>query len=137
MTLILVRLATLAAVVAFCATLAYWAITLQSHDTALPPTAPPPPALQASAAADLFGGRPTGPAQTDVHVVGILNLGPNQAAAIVSTDSGSPHVFSVGSTLEGGTRIAEVRSNSIVLDHNGHKSEVFVPKSEEASGYLR
>ena len=121
-----------------CATLTYWAVTLrtQSHitpDAALAARTP----LSVDDAAQLFGGQQDNHAH-DIHLLGVLNLG-SRVAAILSV--GDDPVHAVGLDQQIGTvgTLAEVRARSIVIDHHGARSEVFMPATAPGAAtiYMR
>jgi general secretion pathway protein C len=119
------RLVSLALFALLCATLTYWIITLMQH-----PAAPSPAAIaqvepSAADAAQLFGSQPTH--TTQIQLVGVLAISAREAAAIVSYAGEPPHAIALGQLVGGGSTLSEVRSRSIIIDHNGTKTEVTMP----------
>jgi general secretion pathway protein C len=51
------------------------------------------------------------------------------AAAIVSVGDEPPHEISLGGRLGEDSTLAQVRARSIIVDHNGARSEVFLPST--------
>lgn len=119
------RLVSLALFALFCATLTYWVITLTQR-----PAAPSQAAIaqvepSAGDAAQLFGSQPT--RATQIQLIGVLGLGPNEGAAIVSFNGEPPHAVALGSGVGGGATLSEVRSRSIIVERNGVRTEVSMP----------
>jgi general secretion pathway protein C len=121
-----VRLLSFALFAVFCATLAYWAITLTAH---------PAPPQQAAAvrspvavqdAATLFGGQLTRDANRSIKLFGILALGEG-GAAIVGAGDAPPRAVALGGAIMQGVKLDEVKARSIVVDRNGARSEIFLP----------
>ncbi|WJF90315.1 general secretion pathway protein GspC [Paraburkholderia bonniea] len=121
-----IRLLALALFAVFCATLTYWAITLTSHNGAPLPAAAVRAPVSVEQTATLFGGQLTRSINQDVRLFGVLALREG-AAAIISTGGEPSRAVSLGSTIMQGATLAEIRSRSIVVDHNGVHSEVFLP----------
>lgn len=123
-----IRLLSLAMFAVFCATLTYWVVVL----TARPPAAPRAAAVAASVsvedAATLFGGKLTREVNRSIKLFGVLALG-RGAAAIVSVGDEPPHAISLGGRLGEETKLAEVRARSIIVDHHGARSEIFLPSN--------
>jgi general secretion pathway protein C len=120
------RLLSLALFAVFCATLTFWVVTLTSHSDVPLPAATARAPVSSDQSAALFGGQLTRDANRNVHLFGILALREG-AAAIVSTGDEPPHAVSLGSAIMQGSKLAEVRPRSIIIDHNGVRSEVFLP----------
>ncbi|HTJ95152.1 MAG TPA: hypothetical protein VL424_18815, partial [Pararobbsia sp.] len=57
----------------------------------------------------------------------VLGLSSHEGAAIVSYNGEPPHAVALGQTVGGGSTLSEVRSRSIIIDHNGAKTEVTMP----------
>jgi general secretion pathway protein C len=130
------RILSLALFAALCATATYWAITLSAHQAPLPAAAARAP-LRTEDAAALFGGQLThGPVQ-DIHLFGILAL--RQGAAAIIGAGGEPaRAISLGGNIMQGTKLAEVRPRSIVIDRNGAHTEIFLPANAPgATIYVR
>ncbi|RKP59343.1 type II secretion system protein N [Pararobbsia silviterrae] len=119
------RLVSLALFAVLCATLTYWAITLTQHPAAPSQAAAAQVEPGVGDAAQLFGSQPT--RATQVQLIGVLGLGDHQGAAIVSYNGEPPHAVALGQVVGGGATLSEVRSRSIVIEHNGVKSEITMP----------
>jgi general secretion pathway protein C len=126
MNAIQIRLLSLALFALFCATLAYWIITLTSMSGAPLPAAAVRAPVSVEQAATLFGGQLQRNANQDVHLFGILAL-QEGAAAIISTGGEPPRAVALGSTFMQGAKLSEVRARSIIIDRNGVRSEIFLP----------
>ena len=121
------RLVSLALFALLCATLTYWIITLTQH-----PAAPSPAAIaqvepSAAEAAQLFGSQPAH--ATQIQVIGVLGLGDHDGAAIVSYNGEPPHAVALGGGVGGNSTLSEIRSRSIVVEHNGAKTEITMPNN--------
>lgn len=120
-----------------CATLTYWVVTLrtQSHlapDAVLAARTPP----SVDDAARLFGGQQDNRAH-DIHLLGVLNLG-NRVAAILSVGDEPAHAVGIDQKIGTAGTLAEVRARSIVIDHHGVRSEIFMPSAGSGSTiYMR
>jgi len=121
-----------------CATLTYWVVTLRTQSQVAPDAvlaAHTPPSVDDAAL--LFGGQQDNHAH-DIHLLGVLNLG-SRVAAILSV--GDDPVRAVGLDQQIGTAgtLAEVRARSIVIDHHGARSEVFMPAAAPGAAtiYMR
>jgi len=133
-----VRLASLTLFALLCGLCAYWAIEL----TRTPARTEPPVAVAGAPsineAEQLFGGSGQLAGAQQLHVVGILSLGPGKgAAAIISSSDGVTHTLTAGQSFDRDTRVAEVRAQSVILEHGRERSELFLNKPAVASGYLR
>jgi general secretion pathway protein C len=107
---------------AFGATVAYWLMVLQRTQ---PETLPTPPAATQSyaEAADLFGGRLHPQPDQTVRLSGVLVLREG-AAAILSVGGTSARAVSQGAIVAPGIKLASVRESSVVIEHNGIRSEI-------------
>ncbi|WP_181321764.1 general secretion pathway protein GspC [Trinickia symbiotica] len=121
-----VRLLSLFMFAVFCATLAYWIVVLSARPPAPPRAAAVAQTASVDDAATLFGGKLTPAINRAIKLFGILSLREG-AAAIVSVGDEPPHAISLGGSLGDDSKLAEVRARSIVIDHNGARSEVFLP----------
>ncbi|KAF1050742.1 MAG: hypothetical protein GAK41_01500 [Burkholderia gladioli] len=130
-----IRILSLALFAALCATATYWAITLSAHQAPLPAAARAP--LRTEDAAALFGGQLTHNPVQDIHLFGILALRQG-AAAIIGADDEPARAITLGSDIMQGTKLAEVRARSIVIDRNGAHTEIFLPANAPgATIYVR
>ncbi|MEX3628735.1 MAG: hypothetical protein VB138_03840 [Burkholderia sp.] len=120
-----IRILSLALFAALCATATYWAITLSAHQAPLPAAAARAP-LRTEDAAVLFGGQLTHNPVEDIHLFGILSLRQG-AAAIVGIGGDPARTITLGGDISQGTKLAEVRTRSIVIDRNGAHAEIFLP----------
>ncbi|QGA36252.1 general secretion pathway protein GspC [Burkholderia glumae] len=120
-----IRILSLALFAALCATATYWAITLSAHQAPLPAAAVRAP-LRTEDAAVLFGGQLTHNPVEDVHLFGILALRQG-AAAIVGIGDNPTRTITIGDQIAQGTKLAEVRARSIVIDRKGARTEIFLP----------
>jgi len=120
-----------------CATLTYWTVTLrtQSHltsDAVLAGRTPP----SVDDAARLFGGQQDNRAH-DIHLLGVLNLG-KRVAAILSVGDDPVHAVGINQQVGTAGTLAEVRARSIVIEHHGVRSEVFMPAAgADSTIYMR
>jgi general secretion pathway protein C len=133
-----VHLASLLLFALLCALCTYWFITL-THD-ATPPVAvlPLAPAPSLADSQRLLGGSGDRIASQQFHVVGIMSLGPGQgAAAIIASSDGVTHTLAAGQSFDRDTSVAEVRAESVILQHGKQRSELFLAKPAQANGYLR
>ncbi|ACR27240.1 type II secretion system protein N [Burkholderia glumae] len=120
-----IRILSLALFAALCATATYWAITLSAHQAPLPAAAVRAP-LRTEDAAVLFGGQLTHNPVEDVHLFGILALRQG-AAAIVGIGDNPTRTITIGDQIAQGTKLAEVRARSIIIDRKGARTEIFLP----------
>ncbi len=121
-----VRLLSFVAFAILCATLTYWAVQLTARPSPPPPAASVAPAVSVEDATTLFGGKLTREVNRSIKLFGILALSKG-AAAIVSIGDEPPHAISLGGRLGEGSTLAQVRARSIIVEHNGARSEVFLP----------
>lgn len=121
-----VRLLSLLMFAIFCATLTYWIVVLSARPPAPPRAAVVTQSVSIDDAATLFGGKLTAEVNRSVKLFGILALNEG-AAAIVSFGDEPAHAISLGGKIGGDSKLAEVRARSIVVDHNGARSEIFLP----------
>ncbi|MGI4861162.1 MAG: type II secretion system protein N [Janthinobacterium lividum] len=116
----------LAALGLFCATLTYWVIKLGTPLPAPVGAASAQAPVSLSAAAGLFGDDRA--QDTRLHLSGILSLGSGRgAAAIISVDNGPAQAIAVGNHVVSDITLSEVRANSVIVDHDGARSEVTLP----------
>ncbi|MGS1005461.1 type II secretion system protein N [Burkholderia glumae] len=120
-----IRILSLALFAALCATATYWAITLSAHQAPLPAAAVRAP-LRTEDAAVLFGGQLTHNPVEDVHLFGILALRQG-AAAIVGIGDNPTRTITIGDQIAQGTKLAEVRARSIIIERKGARTEIFLP----------
>jgi general secretion pathway protein C len=121
-----IRLLSLAAFAVFCATATSWALTLATSRATPVQAAAAQPPVSLDEAATLFGGKLDKRPVQDIHLFGILAL-QQGAAAIVSVGSEPAKAVSLGGPLGQDSTLAEVRPRSIVIDHHGVHSEIFLP----------
>ncbi|HEY1608526.1 MAG TPA: hypothetical protein VGG24_04625 [Paraburkholderia sp.] len=121
-----IRLVSLAAFAVFCATAAWWGINVATHRPTTVDAAAAHVPLSVDEAATLFGGKPAQKSAENIQLSGILSLAQG-AAAIVSVDGGPPKAVALGGLVGENGKLAEVRARSIVIDHHGVHSEVFLP----------
>jgi general secretion pathway protein C len=126
-----IRLLSLALFAVFCATLTYWIVVLTAHHAPPPPAAAVAPSVSVEDAAALFGGKLTREVNRNIKLVGILSLREG-AAAIIGVGDDPARALALGSKITEGTTLSEVRARSIVIDHNGVRSEV--PLAPNAGG---
>ncbi len=121
-----IRLLSLALFAVLCATLTYWFVVLTARPAPPPPAAAVAPSVSIEDAAALFGGKLTHEVNRNIKLVGILALREG-AAAIVSVGDEAAHAISLGSKIsDDGTKLAEVRAHSIIVDRNGTRSEIML-----------
>jgi general secretion pathway protein C len=118
-----------------------WMVTgaLGARST-LPATAAPPAAvssLEVIKAARLFGALPgaagtaaVAPVTTQgLTLVGVLaSTDPRGGRAIIGESGGSTRVYAVGATLPGGSRLAEVYPDRVILDRGGGFETLPLPR---------
>lgn len=132
-----IRLLSFALFAVFCATLTYWIVVLTARPAPPPPAAAVAPSVSVEDASALFGGKLTHEANRNIKLVGILALREG-AAAIVGVGDEPPHAIALGNKIAEGTTLAEVRARSIVIDHNGVRSEVqLAPDAGGPTIYVR
>lgn len=145
---LLPRVASLALFAVLCATVTYWAVTVQGARRSVPDAVMAgSEAASVDQAGDLFGSSEH--VNHEVRLLGVLALGGRAAAAILSVGDGTPHAVALGGSIGGSvagtsgnsaadaTKLVEVRARSVVIEHNGVRSEVFLPTGSDASIYLR
>lgn len=116
-------LITLAACAIFCATLAYWIVTLMTPAPQALGAATVRAPVELTAAEHLFGEDRV--QDTRFRLAGILSLGSGRgAAAIVSVDGAPARAIPIGGTIASDVTLSEVRARSIVIDRHGIHSEV-------------
>ena len=94
--------------------------------------------LEAVKAARLFGTLESAPAQTAVAatistqglvLVGVLaQTDPLAGRAIIGESAGAARVYAVGGTLPGGSRLAEVYADRVILDRGGSLETLPLPR---------
>lgn len=126
MTTLQVRLLSFVTFAIFCATITYWAIVLSARPPAAPAAAAVAPSVSVEDATTLFGGKLTRDVNRSIKLFGILALREG-AAAIIGVGDEPPHAIALGGRVGEDAKLAEVRPRSIVIDHNGVRSEVFLP----------
>ncbi|GLU35862.1 general secretion pathway protein GspC [Trinickia caryophylli] len=126
MTTLQIRLLSFVTFAVFCATITYWVIVLSARPPAAPPAAAVAPSVSVEDATALFGGKLTRDVNRSIKLFGILALREG-AAAIVGVGDEPPHAIALGGRIGEDSKLAEVRPRSIVIDHNGVRSEVFLP----------
>jgi general secretion pathway protein C len=126
-----IRLLSFALFAVFCATLAYWIVVLTARPAPPPPAAAVAQNVSVQDATSLFGGQLTHQVNRNIKLVGILALSEG-AAAIVGVGDEPAHAIGLGNKITDGTTLAEVRARSIIIDHNGVRSEV--PLAPDAGG---
>ena len=120
-----IRLVSLALFGLFCATLTYWVITLTQRPAAPSQAAAAQVEPSASDAAQLFGSQPT--RATQIQLIGVLGISNHEGAAIVSYNGEPPHAVALGQGVGGGSTLNEIRTRSVIIEHNGAKTEVTMP----------
>jgi general secretion pathway protein C len=121
-----IRLLSLALFAVFCATLTYWVVTLTALSGAPVPAAEVRAPVPVDEAGTLFGGQLQRTANQDIRLFGILALREG-AAAIVSSGGEPPHAVALGNPIMQGTKLVAVHARSIVIEHNGTRSEIYLP----------
>jgi general secretion pathway protein C len=131
-----IRLVSLLVFALLCVLVTYWFITLTRGAPVAASVTPPPAPPAVASAENLFGSADHGSQQ--FHVVGILALGPGQgAAAIIGSADGATRILAAGQSFDRDTRIAEVKSDSVIIEHGHQRSEVFLAKPAQSMGYVR
>jgi len=121
-----IRLLSLAAFAAFCATAAWWTLEIAASRAAPVQAAAAQAPVSVSEAGTLFGGKLEHNVVQDIHLFGILAL-QQGAAAIVSVGGEPAKAISLGGPVGQDATLAEVRARSIVIDRHGVHSEIFLP----------
>lgn len=108
----------------------YWSVRIFTPaPTSAPPPLPPPPLRDPdpSAAARMFGkvDIPTVVA-TNVQALGAFAAGRDSSAVLV-VDGKPPRVFLIGQEVAPGMKLAEVSSETVVLDTSSGRVEVRMP----------
>jgi len=132
------RLASFALCALLCASATYWAVTLGASSRSVPEAvmASHPPDATVDDAALLFGGQHDN-VNHEIRLLGVMSLG-QRAAAILSVGDDAPHVVGLAQPIGNAGTLAEVRTRSIVIEHHGVRSEVFLPSSaQDANIYIR
>lgn len=113
-------LATVLALVALSASIAYWVMQLNPPPTRPLASAPlavaPPPSVDA--AATLFGGQVATAVVTNYVLTGVIASGA-QGVAIIVADGGLPKALKIGRELAPGITLNEVYSRYVTLLDNG------------------
>ena len=133
-----VRLAALVLFALLCVLCTYWFMALTRPAAPAEALAPPlaPPSL--ASAEQLFGGSGQQAGAQQLHVVGILSFGRGKgAAAIIASADGTTHTLAAGQSFDRETRVAEVRAQSVILEHGHERTELFLGKPAQSNGYLR
>lgn len=126
-----VRITSFVLVGLFCATVTYWGITLTSHQTTpLAAASASRAPLKIDYANRLFGGQ-ANPVRSDFQLAGVLAQ-EHGAAAIIGLTGQPLRAVSVGQPIDQNTRLHEVRARSVIIEHSGVKSEVFLPALTDA-----
>lgn len=121
-----IRLLSLAAFAAFCATAAWWTLEIATTRAAPVQAAAAQAPVSLDQAGTLFGGKLEHNVAQDIHLFGILALSQG-AAAIVSVGGEPARAISLGGPIGQDSKLAEVRARSIVIDRHGVHSEIFLP----------
>jgi general secretion pathway protein C len=127
-------LATLALFMLLCAIAAYWALVLFAPRSPIAPAGASAeraalPELQL--ASQLFGATPgmvTAAAASNIQVIGIVAAG-RRGSAILAVDGKPAKSFAVGEQLSSSQRLAEVRTDAVVVVGVGAPIELPVPES--------
>ncbi len=127
-------LATLALFALLCAILAYWSMILLAPRSPIAPASALAgrdalPELQL--ASQLFGttqGAAAAAAASNIQVLGIVAAG-RRGSAILAIDGKAPRPFAVGEALSPTQRLAEVRSNAVIVAGAGEPLELPAPES--------
>jgi len=96
-----------------------------------------PATLDATGGAALFGAAPDQANRGDVQLLGLLAFDPHHAAAIVSVGGEAARVVRVNGAIGNAATLAEVRSRSIVVEHNGVRREIALPTIDSPNAFVR
>ncbi|MYZ43394.1 general secretion pathway protein GspC [Schauerella aestuarii] len=112
------------------------ALLLAPHPGALPPAimAAPPPSIDTSPAARLFGKNEA--LTTQVVVAGIIS-GEESGAAVLKIDGGPAAAWRVGQEIAPGLVLIGVDANGIELERDSGKLRVSAPQSDAAVAGIR
>lgn len=128
------RLSSLVLFALLCAVLAYWVMQLRAPTPAIVPSGsvlPPPPVLDASLHARLFGGAVSANTSINIRVVGVVapTIGAAPGIALLTIDDKPPRAYSTGQTIAPGAVLREVHADRVVLDQGGAQTELSVPQA--------
>ncbi|WP_144152930.1 type II secretion system protein N [Paraburkholderia sp. BCC1885] len=129
-------LAAIAAIVLFVAVLAWWTWIFHTPAPQAPARPAPPPSIDASAGATLFGAEPDRGRHDQVQLLGILAFDPKHAAAIISVGDGATHVVRLNGAVADATTLHEVRAHSIIVERNGIQREIALPAAQSPSAFM-
>jgi general secretion pathway protein C len=124
-----------------------WRVVGSSGSDALPPPvvdvgAAPAVDLASIVNAHLFGvarisGDPNAAPATSANLVlagTLAGVDPEQGWAIIGADAQAAHVYATGVTLPGGTRLVAVYPDRVILDRNGVRESLSLPRLSGAAG---
>ncbi|AXA93614.1 type II secretion system protein N [Massilia sp. YMA4] len=123
-------LATVAAVVALTASVAYWGLQLYKpaqRPIAAVPVLDTPPAL-IDAARGLFGGETAVAAASTYQLRGVVAAGNGRrSVAIIAANNEAPKAYPVGAELAPGVVVKEVQARSVTLSEGGVQKRLDLP----------
>ncbi|WUR12906.1 type II secretion system protein N [[Empedobacter] haloabium] len=122
--------ATVAAVVALTASVAYWGLQLYKpaqRPIAAVPVLDTPPAL-IDAARGLFGGETAVAAASTYQLRGVVAAGNGRrSVAIIAANNEAPKAYPVGAELAPGVVVKEVQARSVTLSEGGVQKRLDLP----------
>lgn len=124
------------ALAALAAGLGLWAALLFAPvPGAMPPAASRamPTRLDTAPLAAWFGTPPTGRAPLRVTASGIIATG-SRGVAVLSIDGSPGQAWRVGQTIKEGLRLSAVEADVVVLDYQGDRIRVALPRPTPAAG---
>jgi general secretion pathway protein C len=121
--------------IAFCASLAYWAMQFLKPPVrpvaAPPPSVQPPPDLQV--AASLFGGKGTAAVASNFQLKGVVVSGtPGDSVAILSADGKPAQAIRASMEIAPGVKVKEVHRRYVVISDQGVEKRVELPEESTA-----
>jgi general secretion pathway protein C len=130
-------LATIASIALFIAVLAAWAWVFRTQGPLAAPHPAPATPIDVSAGDVLLGTPPDRGHNDAVQLLGILAFDPRHAAAIISVGDAPAHVVRINGSIAAATTLSEVRSHSIIVEHNGVQREITLPVPQNPSAFVR
>jgi general secretion pathway protein C len=117
-----------------CAVASYWFVQLRAPAPSIAPVAmdaPPPPALDVTTHARLFGESAVA-ANSSIRVAGVmapLNPG-GQGIALLMVDDKPARAFATGQVVTPGTSLLEVHTDMVMIDQGGARVQLAVPQNK-------
>lgn len=126
-------LATVLALIALSASVAYWLMALnpppQRPIAPAPIAVVPPPSVDA--AATLFGGQVATAVATNYVLTGVISSG-RQGVAIIVADGGAPKALKIGREVAPGITLSDVYPRYVMLSDNGISKRIDLATDSKA-----